>query len=374
MHLSLTSIVVDSNPADRQEMVQFLMQHGVGVQAELGSMEPLAETLAGSDLAQLVVVNLDPQPRENLGRVAQLVRQHPGISFLVMSRVLDPDLLMDAVHSGVKEFVALPVDEDRFARGLARIADAHRGARRGRVLHVLPTAGGCGATTVACNLAVALARHGKTVLVDLDLARGTVATSFDIRPRFTIADLMDLSQRLDRQLLDSALAVHEPSGVAILGRPELPEDAHKVSAQGVERLLHCLGREFDYVVMDSLTIMDAISHAVVKAADVNLLVMQLNVPGVRNAQRFIQAMRRAAVDTQRLRLVANRFLKRGAPIELNEAERAMGLPVAWTVPNDYRTALDAANFGEPVLLRNPRSDMSTSLVNLAATLNGRVNH
>ena len=54
--------------------------------------------------------------------------------------------------------------------------------KRARIIHVIPTIGGCGSTTVACNVAAALAKIGKTVLLDLDLIRGGVASYFDIRP------------------------------------------------------------------------------------------------------------------------------------------------------------------------------------------------
>ena len=95
-----------------------------------------------------------------------------------------------------------------------------------------PDIGGCGSTTVACNVAAALAKTGKTVLVDLDLVRGGVASYFDIRPRYTIADVMDSGREARQALLDNALAIHQSSGLAILARPDLPEDTQRVKPPG----------------------------------------------------------------------------------------------------------------------------------------------
>jgi pilus assembly protein CpaE len=108
--------------------------------------------------------------------------------------------------------------------------------KRARTIHVVPSVGGCGSTTMACNVAAYLAQRSKTVLIDLDLVRGGVAGYFDIRPRYTIADVMDAAEKADRQLLDNALAIHKGSGLAILGRPDLPEDTQRVNAAGVTRL------------------------------------------------------------------------------------------------------------------------------------------
>ena len=91
------------------------------------------------------------------------------------------------------------------------------------------------------------------MLLDLDLARGAVASSFDVRPRYTIADLMESHDRLDRQLVENALTVHSGSNLSILPRPELPEDSQRVTEAGFSRLLQTLGRMFDYVVIDSHT-------------------------------------------------------------------------------------------------------------------------
>src|SRR5436853_3796091 len=115
---------------------------------------------------------------------------------------------------------------------------------------MIPTMGGCGSTTVACNVAASLAQRAKTVLLDLDLVRGGVAGYFDTRPRYTIADVMESAEKVDKQLLDNALAIHKTSGLAILARPDLPEDTLRVNQVGMHRLLGVLGRMFDYVLLD----------------------------------------------------------------------------------------------------------------------------
>src|SRR5205085_12352842 len=135
----------------------------------------------------------------------------------------------DARDAGVKEFVPLPVNQAKFRAAIERVnAIAGAGDKRAKVLHFVPTMGGCGSTTVACNVAAALARNAKTLLIDLDLIRGSAATAFDVHARYSIADLMDPTTELDAALLDNALAVHRGSGLAILARPETPEDCQRI--------------------------------------------------------------------------------------------------------------------------------------------------
>src|SRR5207249_5947343 len=105
--------------------------------------------------------------------------------------------------------------------------------------------------TVACNVAALLAQKSKTALLDLDLIGGGVASYFDVRPRYTLSDVMESAEKVDKQLLDNALVVHQKSQLAILARPDQPEDSQRVNQAGIQRLIGVLGRMFDYVVLDS---------------------------------------------------------------------------------------------------------------------------
>ncbi|MCC6424859.1 MAG: AAA family ATPase [Phycisphaerales bacterium] len=374
MYLQLNSVIVDADATNRQELANFLGQFGVSVMSQLPSLEMLPAMLSRTDAPQLVIINLDPNAREMMKKVAHLPRQHPQVSFFLMSQVLDPDLLMEAMHAGVREFIPLPMTESKFSAALERVAQQYGMGKRARMIHIIPTMGGCGSTTVACNVAASLAKHGKTALIDLDLIRGGVASYFDVRPRYTIADVMESADTVDRQLLDNALTIHQNSKLAILARPELPEDTQRVTVQGVNRLLGVVGRMFDYVVIDSLMSIDPIYTTTIQASDVNVVVMQLNVPSARNTERFVGALRRMGIEAAKIRVVVNRFEKKGWDIEPGEVERALGLKIAWMVPNDFKNAIGAINFGEPVVLRAPRADMSVSLRELAGALNGHAAH
>lgn len=371
MFVQLNAIIVDADGTNRQEMNMFLLNLGVNVAASIPAMDQVPALLGRPEPPQLVIVNLDPNPHESLKRVGQLVRQFQQTSFFVLSGTLDPDLLMEAMHLGIKEFVPLPIIEEKFAAGIERVGNMHGMNKRARVIHLIPSQGGCGSTTIACNIAASLARTHKTVILDLDLVRGGVASSFDIKPKYTIADLMDNGDKIDPQMLNAAIAVHAHSHVAILGRPELPEDTQRVRPESFSRLLNVLGRMYDYVVIDSLMSIDPIYSTVIQAADINMLVMQLNVPSAKNTERFVGSMRRMGIDASKMRIVVNRFVKKGWDIAPEEVERSLGLKISWLIPNDFKNAIAAINFGEPVVMRVPKADMSVSLFDLAGQITGK---
>ena len=365
MYIQLNCVIIDGDTANRNELANFLASFGVIPQGLLPNVEGLAAMLSRADAPQLVIVNLDPNAGENLKRLGNLPRQFPAISFFVMSQTLDANLLMEAMHLGVREFIPLPISEGKFAESLERVASTHgMGKRAKKLVHVIPTIGGCGSTTLACNIATSLAQRHKTVLLDFDLLRGGVASYFDVRPRYTLSDVMESADKVDKQLLDNALVVHQKSQLAILARPDQPEDSQRVDQPGVLRLLNVLGRMFDYIVVDSMMSIDPLYMTALQAADENLIVMQLNVPSAKNAERFVGAMRRMGIDQDKIRIVVNRFVKKGSDIEPSEVEKALGLKISWMVPNDFKNAIAAINYGEPVVLRAPKSEISSSLIGL----------
>ena len=368
MYIQLNAVIVDPDANNRGELAGFLAQLGVQIVAQLDELQQLTATIGKLETPALVIVNLDPSPQETLRKISGLPRQHPGVNFFLMSQTIDPNLLIDAMHIGIKEFIPLPISQEKFSAAVERVASVSGMSKRARIVHVVSTIGGVGSTTVACNIAASLAKTAKTVLLDLDLVRGAVAGYFDLRPRFTIADVMDTAEKVDRLLLDNALTIHKNSNLAVLGRPEMPEDSQRVNAAGVQRLLNMLSRVFDYVVIDSVMSVDPIYAAAISAADVNIVVMQLNVPSAKNAERYCGALRRCGTDSSKIRLVVNRYVKKGGDIEPDEIEKAMGLKVSWLIPNDFKNAIASINFGEPIVLRAPKSEIATSLVGLANSL------
>ena len=369
MFIQLSAVIVDPDQQNRQELAGVLADFGLTVVGQHDTVAAAQAALDNGDAPQVVLVNLDPDAGESLSAMQHLPRAHPQVAFFAMSQVLDPQLLMRSMSLGVREFIPLPMTEQVLRDALERLSASHGEGHRARVIQVVPSTGGCGSTTVACNVASSLASKGhRTVLVDLDLVRGDVAGAFDVRPSYTIADVMESSDRVDQQVVENALVTHDKTGLRILGRPDMIEETQRVSQTGVQKLIGLLARMNDFVVLDGVMSLDPIYSTAVAASDVTLLTMQLNVPSAKNAERYVAALRRSGIESTRIKVLVNRFVKRGWDIAPGEVERALGLDIAYTIPNDFKTAIGAINYGEPAVIRQPRAEMSVSLARIANDL------
>src|SRR3982751_93064 len=107
MHLQINSVIVDVDTAYSREMAEYLGTYGINVVAQIPDAETLPAMLARNGGPQLVIINLDPNAPQTLRKVGHLPRQYPGVTFFLLSQMVDAQLLMEAMQMGVREFIPL---------------------------------------------------------------------------------------------------------------------------------------------------------------------------------------------------------------------------------------------------------------------------
>ena len=150
---------------------------------------------------------------------------------------MDPKLILHALHRGADDFLDQDELESEFAAILERVlAKQDKSSTPGRVVALLSAGGGCGASTLAVNLAATLAvERGTCGLVDLT-GHGDLAPLLDLQPSFTLADLCENESGLDQAMFEKML-VHHGSGVRLLAAPLHLGGVRSLTARGVTQAL-----------------------------------------------------------------------------------------------------------------------------------------
>jgi pilus assembly protein CpaE len=213
---------------------------------------------------------------------------------------------------------------------------------RGKIICVFGCRGGSGATMLAVNVASALSKGGKSVVVvDLDLQLGDVFVALDLDAPTSLAALSREVKQLDGAGLRRRLVRHD-SGVYALSQTGRLDDIDDNLAERLPGLLGSLAEHFDYVVVDGVRDFGDCALAALDAADKIAMVVTQDVQAVRRASRVAQLFRRLNYADRKIHLVLNRHTSK-ATVDEKEIERVIGLPVTATVRNDYlrlRKALD----------------------------------
>jgi pilus assembly protein CpaE len=362
-------IVSDHEPTTAR-VRQALLRHGLDCPAgRVVSLSLAVDHLAAAP-AQLVVVVLAPDPEHALA-VLDGLRPAAPCRVVVVGPASDTRLVIRALRGGAGDYINEAELETELGAALERLR-AERSAQKelGRTIAVLAPSGGSGSSTLAVNVATALAReHQRSLLVDLKLETGDLAALLDLKPTHTLADLCQNAARMDRVMFERSLARHA-SGVHLLAPPRTFADIPLVTPEGIRLALALARALFPYVVADLDHSFREEQAQVLRQADVILVVMRLDFTCLRHTQRALDYLAALGAERDRVRVVVNRY---GQPKEVPaaKAEEALGVKFFHYVPDDPKTVNRANNSGVPVILESPSAKVSRSVAQLAGSINGR---
>ncbi len=324
---------------------------------QTGLVQPIAQwdLMAGGGptsraaVPDVVLVEIGRDVKTPLDFAARLNRLNPSACIVACSAFQEPspDLLMEAMRSGVREFVSQPLDPMVLRDVLERLVK-QRGVPQAdveRLLVIMGAKGGVGTTTVAVNLSVQLARaaNKRTVLFDFGRPLGHAALLLDLETRFSFRAAVESLDRLDSSLLSGLLAIHK-SGVQVLAGASHADEWDRVTPTALARVINVGQSTFDFVVADLGSMCSSEWIPVLRLARLVVMVTETNVPSLWSLERQLSLLRSVGIDSERFRLVANRW-HRADEEPLGAFEKRVKMPFAVRLPNDYRQVSKAVNMG-----------------------------
>jgi pilus assembly protein CpaE len=368
-------LCVDDDDSIRKLCTVYLTKRGYRIEAAANGVDAL--TLIASKGAPDVVITDVNMPLMNGLELVKRLREDRRTArtpIIVLSAAKQEQDILAGYSHGADDYIGKPIDLAvlaakietilRQTRVVAEVVAAPR--KLGVVIAFAHGKGGVGATTLAANVAAALATDGKSVvLIDLNLQFGTVAMFFDLRPRATIVEFArgDIT-RVTEDDFAQYLADHK-SGVRILAAPPSPEEAELVSVGAVQQAIDLARGGRDAVVLDLAAKLDEITLAALDVTDIVCVVAAPHLAALRSTSDTLAMLTRIGISDERIlvALVRNtakgiddagvaKFLKRKADIIVPFADKADA----------------AADLGVPYILAEPSDKTAVALRQLAVRL------
>jgi pilus assembly protein CpaE len=325
-------------------------------------------------MPDVVFLDLAREPEPFFAFANQLRRNRPTIKLIACSAAVppQPSLLLEAMRSGVQDFLGKPVQPESLKDLLLRISqdqNIKEFPSQDKLIVIMGAKGGVGTTTVAVNLGVQLATFARKRTVLLDLARplGNVHLLLDLHPKFGIRDAVDSLDRLDSHFL-AGLLTHHKTKLEVLAGATQPEEWQSIDVNVLDRVVNVTQNAFDVVLLDIGSQFSGEWATILRMARMILIVAEANVPSLWTLERRLLALKGFGISQERARIIINRWHK-GDDEVLKSIQKDINRPIFASLPNDFRKASQAVNLGTPIL-ENHNNVLSSRYRQIAGQLAG----
>ena len=307
------------------------------------------------------IVDIDPNPTEVLAELEAMTSANPNLCTIVVSENITQDLILAAMQAGARHFLQKGTVHAELSGVMGRLL-THSCAKRktGSITTVFSASGGCGATTVALNVANELRlKAAKPVLViDLDRCYGAASAFLDIKSDYGIDDVLTYEGKIDKHLIQSSSCSYKDDFHVLLSAAGTAKKSTRdIDPECLKDVLQACRQGYTHTVIDAPRMDDQTVKVLTELSDFTIVVFQLTLKDLKFARSIITMFKDLGLSEDKIIPLANRFKKRGALIDIDDSKRALGAGNVRSIRSDWRSAMNCLNNGKTLADAAPRSPM-----------------
>lgn len=317
----------------------------------------------------LLIIDLSQKFSEKIDLIRKVSQETKECSVLALCDNVSVETIVEAMRSGAKEFLSVPVIKSEFLNAVTKLITQNelpKNKNNCKIISVFSNKGGLGKTSLATNLALELAKTTKEniALIDLNFQTGDITTFLDLKPSFNISYMLENIDKINETFLLSTLERYKRTSLYVLADPPYFKQADDIKPAQITKLFRTLKDTFSYIIVDAEASFDGKNIASLDNSDMILLMTVANLPALRNTQRCLELFDKLGYDRDKTKIIVNRFMEND---EIKEAdvEKVLSKEIYWKIPNNYFAIMSAINKGIPVSEFNSSTNVAQSYKELA---------
>lgn len=286
---------------------------------------------------------------------------------ILFGKVTKPADIMRFIRAGATDYINVASD---FLNELDEILihvqeQSKRVVKTSEVIAFCGASGGVGATTLAVNCGICLAKGGASVaLVDLNLCGGDASLHLGLQPESNIMECAVSADDIHAATVSKLLTRHE-SGLNLLAAPQFLDSQTVMQPESIHRTISVLAETHDYVIVDMEDVFHREQIAALTMADLLYVTFRIEFPSLVRTRRLLDYLAANAISNTHL--CANRVTP-GCGITKERAESVLRHPIEFMIPEETRNASDAINVGVPAVVEYPRSKLAKSCLQISSDM------
>lgn len=340
---------------------------------QLGGPDMFAQMLESSAPPKMAMVDIDGQS-DPVNIVARLISLcGADCKIIALGSANDVSLYRQMLGAGVVDYLVKPLAPENLSQAMASALRGHvpgtSESKEAKIIVIIGSRGGVGASTIAVNTGWLLAHELKfnCALLDLDLQFGTSSLALDLEPGRGLRDIVNSPQRVDGLMIASSI-VPESDQFSVLGAEEAVDEFVQMDSGAITALLKEMMSNFDYIVVDLPKHLLAAQKRLLTSANEIILVTELSLAGIRDTLRIKTALATLSCAAN-LTFVASRTgPSRGGQVDVSAFEKGAQIKIDLTIPEDYKSVTLAANGGKALGSVARGAPVTKALLQLAQKL------
>jgi pilus assembly protein CpaE len=320
-----------------------------------------------SESPTLCLLEVNEPLERALSVIPDLLRADAKLLIIVVLSQNDPELVLRCLRQGASDFLIQPFTSDHVEAALQKVARLQPGRTKnpGKVYCIMPAKGGCGASTIATNLAYQLKRHGdkRILLADLDPLAGTQSFLLKIKSSYSFMDVLARAHDIDGDLWKAVVTNRQ--GVDVLLAPEVMAEGMSdlADASGIVEYARAI---YDLVVLDTGGVYGEWNLSQAQIADEILLVTTNELTALQAVQRALSYLDSGGIGRYKVRLIVNRY-DRHVGLSKDVIGTALHTEIYHIMPSDYEAIQKSLMEGKPLA---PTTNFGKSVAGLVERLAG----
>lgn len=340
-----------------------------------GGISAAISYLADHDTPNLLIVQSSATDTDALyNELDQLASVcQPGVRVMLIGAVNDITLFKALIEQGVNQYFVNTVTTEE-VRDAAQAAFAEEVVEtKSRLISFMGLRGGVGSSVLAHNTAIELARQydEDVIVVDLDLAYGTAALTYNIQPSQTILDALSQSTRLDEMLIERFMEKVDPN-VRVLAAPGTLSSGVELDQSSLELTLNLVRQMASYVILDLPHAWVSWAQELLIDSDEVVLVGNPDLYNLRDGKNMIEFLSpNRSIETP-TRLVFNKCGQyKGTELPNKEFKNAFQVDVDLNIPYEPDVFGPALTNGDLLSEVNKKAKSVEAVAQLARMVSAR---
>ncbi|MBD3769845.1 MAG: AAA family ATPase [Rhodobacterales bacterium] len=362
-----TRLLMEVCERDRRMGRATLQSHAGGIPAAIDYMRQ-------NPTPNLLVIESTARSAQLLSEIDRLAEHcDETVKVMVIGAINDIALYRQLVARGVSEYMVPPFQPLQILRTISGLFADPDAPFVGKQISVVGAKGGVGASTIAHNLAWALAETTKvnTTLVDLDLSFGTTALDFNQEPTQTVADALLQPERADDAVIERLLA-KASDRLSLFTAPASIGQIMDIPDESYLSVIEVVRRNVPYLVLDLPHVWSRWVQRTLVASDEVIIVCQPDLASLRNGKNYIDQLKAARPNDTPPRLIINMSgVPKRPEIPVKDFGAAIGVEPEVILPFEPELFGTAANNGQMISETDATARSSQAIDHLASLLTGR---